>query len=106
MQLKRNLTLSVKHMNASWKRTSASSYQSDVHKKKKTIISMRPHGGQDSSSVTNQMIKPKKSKISEKLRGEINKVVNRYNDQGDVVMSKWCLPCFLSIKCACLTSSA
>merc|ERR1719409_2370886 len=29
-----------------------------------------------------QMMKPKKTEITEKLRGEINKVVNKYIDQG------------------------
>ena len=29
-------------------------------------------------SVMGQMMKPKKTEITDKLRGEINKVVNRY----------------------------
>ena len=29
-----------------------------------------------------QLLKPKKTEITDKLRGEINKVVNRYIDQG------------------------
>jgi RuvB-like protein 1 (pontin 52) len=33
-------------------------------------------------SLMGQMIKSKKTEITEKLRGEINKVVNRYIDQG------------------------
>ena len=33
-------------------------------------------------SVMNQLTKPKKTEITEKLRIEINKVVNRYIDQG------------------------
>lgn len=34
-------------------------------------------------SVMGQMLKPKKTEITEKLRQEINKVVNRYIDQGE-----------------------
>lgn len=33
-------------------------------------------------SVMGQMMKPKKTEITDKLRQEINKVVNRYIDQG------------------------
>lgn len=33
-------------------------------------------------SLMNQMGKPKKTEITEKLRGEINKVVSKYIDQG------------------------
>jgi len=64
----------------------------DVHKKKEVVqdvslhdldlANARPQGGQDLFSVMNQMMKPKKTEITEKLRGEINKVVNRYIDQG------------------------
>ena len=64
----------------------------DVHKKKEIVQDVtlhdldssnaRPQGGQDLFSVMNQMMKPKKTEITEKLRGEINKVVNRYIDQG------------------------
>lgn len=42
----------------------------------------RPQGGQDILSMMGQMMKPKKTEITEKLRGEINKVVNRYIDTG------------------------
>merc|ERR1712057_146230 len=41
-----------------------------------------PQGGQDIMSVMNNMLKPRKTEITEKLRLEINKVVNRYIDQG------------------------
>ncbi|CAE7895729.1 RUVBL1 [Symbiodinium sp. KB8] len=64
----------------------------DVHKKKEIvqdvtlhdldIANARPQGGQDIMSVMNQLTKPKKTEITEKLRIEINKVVNRYIDQG------------------------
>jgi len=33
-------------------------------------------------SLMGQMMKPKKTEITDKLRGEINKVVNKYIDQG------------------------
>mmetsp|Transcript_4490 Transcript_4490/g.8492 ORF Transcript_4490/g.8492 Transcript_4490/m.8492 type:complete len:396 (+) Transcript_4490:197-1384(+) len=64
----------------------------DVHKKKEIIqdvtlhdldmANSRPQGGQDIVSVMGQMLKPKKTEVTEKLRIEINKVVNRYIDQG------------------------
>lgn len=64
----------------------------DVHKKKEIVqdvtlhdldsANARPQGGQDIMSVMGQMLKPKKTEITEKLRQEINKVVNRYIDQG------------------------
>lgn len=63
-----------------------------MHKKKEVVqdvtlhdldvANARPQGGQDIFSVMNQMMKPKKTEITEKLRMEINKVVNRYIDQG------------------------
>ncbi|KAI9908409.1 hypothetical protein PsorP6_004200 [Peronosclerospora sorghi] len=64
----------------------------DVHKKKELIqdvtlhdldiANARPQGGQDIMSMMGQMMKPKKTEITEKLRTEINKVVNRYIEQG------------------------
>nr|KAF6472390.1 RuvB like AAA ATPase 1 [Molossus molossus] len=39
-------------------------------------------GGQDILSMMGQLMKPKKTEITDKLRGEINKVVNKYIDQG------------------------
>merc|ERR1712010_278459 len=42
----------------------------------------KPKGGQDIMSVMGQMMKQKKTEITEKLRVEVNKVVNRYIDQG------------------------
>ncbi len=66
--------------------------QGDVHKKKEIVqdvtlhdldsANARPQGGQDIMSVMGQMMKPKKTEITEKLRQEINKVVNKYIDQG------------------------
>jgi len=64
----------------------------DVHKKKEIVqdvtlhdldaANASPQGGQDIVSMMGQMMKPKKTEITEKLRTEINKVVNRYIDQG------------------------
>ncbi len=64
----------------------------DVHKKKEVIqdvtlhdldvANARPQGGQDVMSMLGQLLKPKKTEITDKLRKEINKVVNRYIDQG------------------------
>lgn len=64
----------------------------DVHKKKEVIqdvtlhdldvANARPQGGQDVLSLMGQLMKPKKTEITDKLRKEINKVVNKYIDQG------------------------
>merc|ERR1712093_179008 len=64
----------------------------DVHKKKEIVqdvtlhdldvANAKPQGGQDIVSVMNNMLKPRKTEITERLRLEINKVVNRYIDQG------------------------
>jgi RuvB-like protein 1 (pontin 52) len=64
----------------------------DVHKKKEIIqdvtlhdldiANARPQGGHDLVSLMGQIMKPKKTEITEKLRLEINKVVNKYIDQG------------------------
>lgn len=64
----------------------------DVHKKKEVVqdvtlhdldqANAKPQGGQDLSSIMGQFMKPRKTEITEKLRKEINKVVNRYIDQG------------------------
>merc|ERR1712100_57006 len=64
----------------------------DVHKKKEIVQDVtlhdldasnaRPQGGQDVLSMMGQMMKQKKTEITEKLRTEINRVVNRYIDQG------------------------
>jgi len=42
----------------------------------------KPQGGQDVMSMMAAVGKPKKTEITEKLRTEINRVVNRYIDQG------------------------
>ncbi|KAH9251293.1 RuvB-like 1 [Batrachochytrium salamandrivorans] len=64
----------------------------DVHKKKEIVqdvtlhdldvANARPQGGQDIMSVMGQLLKPKKTEITDKLRKEINKVVNKYIEQG------------------------
>ncbi|KAJ3100989.1 RuvB-like protein 1 [Phlyctochytrium planicorne] len=64
----------------------------EVHKKKEIIqdvtlhdldvANAKPQGGQDIVSVMGQLMKPKKTEITDKLRKEINKVVNRYIEQG------------------------
>ncbi|KAI8922748.1 TIP49 C-terminus-domain-containing protein [Entophlyctis helioformis] len=64
----------------------------EVHKKKEIVqdvtlhdldtANARPQGGQDIMSVMGQLMKPKKTEITDKLRKEINKVVNKYIEQG------------------------
>ena len=64
----------------------------EVHKKKEIvqdvtlhdldIANAKPQGGQDVMSMMGQLMKPKKTEITDKLREEINKVVSRYIDQG------------------------
>jgi len=64
----------------------------DVHKKKEVIqdvtlhdldmANAKPQGGQDIMSMMGTLMKPKKTEVTEKLRKEINKVVNKYIDQG------------------------
>ncbi len=62
----------------------------DVHKKKEIVQDVtlhdldvsnaRPQGGRDFAALMGSMMKPKKTEITEKLRQEINKVVNKYID--------------------------
>lgn len=64
----------------------------EVHKKKEIVqdvtlhdldtANARPQGGQDIMSMMGQLMKPKKTEITDKLRQEINRVVTRYIDQG------------------------
>ncbi|CAK9439838.1 uncharacterized protein LODBEIA_P39380 [Lodderomyces beijingensis] len=64
----------------------------DVHKKKEIVqdvtlhdldvANARPQGGQDVLSMMGQLLKPKRTEITDKLRGEVNKVVSKYIDQG------------------------
>ncbi|KYQ90066.1 AAA ATPase domain-containing protein [Tieghemostelium lacteum] len=46
------------------------------------LANAKPQGGQDIMSMMGQMMKPKKTEITEKLRLEINKIVNKYIEQG------------------------
>lgn len=64
----------------------------DVHKKKEVVqdvtlhdldvANAQPQGGQDIMSMMGSLMKPRKTEITEKLRAEINKTVNKYIDQG------------------------
>jgi RuvB-like protein 1 (pontin 52) len=64
----------------------------DVHKKKEVVqdvtlhdldvANARPMGGQDIITMLGHLMKPKKTEITEKLRKEVNKAVNRYIDEG------------------------
>nr|XP_022907490.1 ruvB-like helicase 1 [Onthophagus taurus] len=64
----------------------------DVHKKKEVVqdvtlhdldvANAKPQGGQDVLSMMSQLLKPKKTEITDKLRREINKIVDKYIDQG------------------------
>jgi RuvB-like protein 1 len=64
----------------------------EVHKKKEIVqdvslhdldvANARPQGGQDIMSMMGQLMKPKMTEITDKLRGEINKIVSKYIDQG------------------------
>lgn len=64
----------------------------EVHKKKPIVqdvtlhdldvANAKPQGGQDIMSLMGSLMKPKRTEITEKLRMEINKVVNRYIDNG------------------------
>lgn len=65
----------------------------DVHKKKDVVqdvtlydldmANAKPQGGSgEGLGLLSNLLKPKKTEITEKLRNEINKVVNRYIDQG------------------------
>jgi RuvB-like protein 1 (pontin 52) len=64
----------------------------EVHKKKEIVqdvtlhdldtANAKPQGGQDIMSLMGNLMKPKKTEITDKLRMEINKVVNRYIDNG------------------------
>ena len=60
----------------------------EVHKKKEVVQDVTLHdldianarpqgGGQDVLSIMEGLVKPKKTEITDKLRKEINKVVNR-----------------------------
>lgn len=46
------------------------------------MANSKPQGGNDIQSLLGSMMKPTKTEVTEKLRLEINKVVNRYIDNG------------------------
>lgn len=64
----------------------------EVHKKREVIqevtlhdldvANARPQAGDDVVALVGSMLRPKKSEMTEKLRSEINKVVNNYIEQG------------------------
>jgi RuvB-like protein 1 (pontin 52) len=64
----------------------------EVHKKKEIVqdvtlhdldmANARPQGGQDIMSVMGQLVKGRRTEVTDKLRGEINKVVDKYIEQG------------------------
>lgn len=64
----------------------------EVHKKKEIVqdvtlhdldlANARPQGGQDVLSMMGQLLKPRKTEITDKLRLEVNRVVAKYIDQG------------------------
>jgi RuvB-like protein 1 (pontin 52) len=64
----------------------------DVHKKKEIVqdvtlhdldtANANPSGGQDILSLMGQLMRPKKTEITEKLRKEVNAVVNSYIEDG------------------------
>lgn len=64
----------------------------EVHKKKEIVqdvtlhdldvANARPQGGQDVMSMMGQLMKPKKTEITDKLREEVNKKVQSYIDEG------------------------
>jgi RuvB-like protein 2 len=46
------------------------------------MANAKPQSGNDLMSIMGSVMKPRKTEVTEKLRLEINKVVNRYIDQG------------------------
>ncbi|KAI5455144.1 RuvB ATP-dependent DNA helicase pontin [Naganishia albida] len=64
----------------------------EVHKRKELVqdvtlhdldmANARPQGGQDIMSVMGQLVKGGRTEVTDKLRREINKVVDRYIEQG------------------------
>jgi RuvB-like protein 1 (pontin 52) len=64
----------------------------EVHKRKEVVqdvtlhdldmANAKPQGGQDIMSVVGQLVKGRRTEVTDKLRGEINKVVDRYIEQG------------------------
>jgi RuvB-like protein 1 (pontin 52) len=46
------------------------------------MANARPAAGNDVVALMSQVMRPRKTEVTDKLRGEINKVVNRYIEQG------------------------
>lgn len=46
------------------------------------MANSKPQGGQDIMSVVGQLVKGRRTEITDKLRNEINKVVDRYIESG------------------------
>jgi len=79
----------------------------EVHKKKEVVqdvtlhdldvANAKPQGGKDVLSMMAALGKPTKTEITDKLRLEINKVVNRYIDQGVAELVPGVLLSFLSL---------
>merc|ERR1711862_453523 len=85
----------------------------DVHKRKEVIqdvtlhdldvANARPQGGQDILSMMGQLMKPKKTEITDKLRKEINKVVNSTSTRASLSS---CPASSSSTRSTCSTSTA
>ena len=64
----------------------------EVHKRKEVVqdvtlhdldmANAKPQGGQDIMSVVGQLVKGRRTEVTDKLRAEINRVVDRYIEQG------------------------
>ncbi len=46
------------------------------------MANAKPQGGQDIMSVVGQLVKGRRTEVTDKLRGEINRVVDKYIEQG------------------------
>lgn len=63
-----------------------------MHKRKEVVqdvtlhdldmANAKPQGGQDIMSVVGQLVKGRRTEVTDKLRGEINRVVDKYIEQG------------------------
>lgn len=47
------------------------------------VANARPQAGSDMAAIMGQMMKPAKTEITDRLRREVNKVVNKYIEQGN-----------------------
>ncbi|KAK4848469.1 hypothetical protein QYF36_013457 [Acer negundo] len=82
MLLLQNLTLKQKSMFHFLKGKFTKEIVQDVTLHDLDAANARPQGEQDILSLMGQMMKPRKTEITDKFRQEINKVVNRYIDEG------------------------